>query len=397
MRKVYRNASILTGSDLKMLEEAYLIVEDEVITEIGSINALKDGMDMQGCILVPAFVNAHTHIGDFIAKEAGVGLPTCKAVSPPHGLKYRYLKELSQEELRKNLLDAVKEMWAYGITAFADFREGGRRGVTALLDALKGQPVKAVIFGEPDWSSSKINYPEEAQRFLDLADGVGIGDVAGFSEEELVGLERLLAGKGKKLAVHAAETPEAQEECRRGWGVSEVKRILPYHPNIFIHMTNPAPEDLEKVAETQTPVVCCTRTNCILADGIPPLARMIELGIPLALGTDNFMFSSPDMFREMDWFSRIARAQSRKADAVSPKHVLSIATMGGAFALGLEKKLGSLESGKVASFISLDTRTINFKNVRDYYSAIVHRATPSDINLVVSFGKEVYKAHEDIS
>jgi len=99
----------------------------------------------------------------------------------------------------------------------------------------------------------------------------------------------------------------------------------------------------------------------------------------------------------MDWFSRIARAQSRKADAVSPKHVLSIATMGGAFALGLEKKLGSLESGKVASFISLDTRTINFKNVRDYYSAIVHRATPSDINLVVSFGREVYKAHEDIS
>ena len=112
----------------------------------------------------------------------------------------------------------------------------------------------------------------------------------------------------------------------------------------------------------------------------------------LALGTDNLMFSSPDMFREMDWFSRLARGQSGQADIISSKEVLSIATLGGARALGLEDRLGSLEAGKAASFIVLNTGSLALRNCRNLYSAAVHRASPADILLIVSWGREVFQA-----
>ena len=199
----------------------------------------------------------------------------------------------------------------------------------------------------------------------------------------------ILAEADSLLAVHTAETCEAQDACLSSWGCSEVVRILEYGPSLLVHLTNPVSGDLEAIRQAGVPVVCCARTNAIIADGLPPIADLITSGIPLALGTDNMMLSSPNMFREMDWFSRLARAQHRQADVVSSRDVLSIATLGGARALGIEGELGSLEQGKVASFIAVDSTSMNLRGVRDIHAAIVHRAGPQDIRMVVSQGVDV--------
>ncbi|MEW5817768.1 MAG: amidohydrolase family protein [Spirochaetota bacterium] len=152
---VFKNATLLEGTALKVREDAYLVVEDDRIAAIGS-GRIPEGLDLGGALVFPAFVNAHTHISDSIAKEAGVGLPTERAVSPPDGLKYRYLKQLSARELRQSLADSMREMWANGITAFGDFREGGWEGLAALKEVLEGKPIKAVIFAEPGSAASFI-------------------------------------------------------------------------------------------------------------------------------------------------------------------------------------------------------------------------------------------------
>ena len=84
-RVIYRNATLLKGPDLKVREEAYLVVETDQIIDIGT-TPLSEGIDLCGALVIPAFIDAHTHIGDGIAKEAGVGLSTEEAVSPPDGL-----------------------------------------------------------------------------------------------------------------------------------------------------------------------------------------------------------------------------------------------------------------------------------------------------------------------
>jgi len=147
--------------------------------------------------------------------------------------------------------------------------------------------------------------------------------------------------------------------------------------------------DFDAVAKAGTPIVCCSRTNALLADGLPPIDRYHTLGIPLAMGTDNMMFTSPDMFREMDWFSRSARAASRRADAIDSRSVIRYATAGGARALGLHEDLGSLEPGKAACFVALDARSINLRGTHNVHDAIVHRAGLQDIVSVVAWGSEV--------
>ena len=224
---------------------------------------------------------------------------------------------------------------------------------------------------------------------LPTVNGIGIGDIALFDDAQLATLRRSLGEK--MLAVHVAETREAQRGCRRRWGKTEVERVLEHGADLLVHLTNPSRGDLELVARARVPVVCCARTNCILGDGVPPVYELVRREVPLALGTDNVMFTGPDMFREMDWFSRLLRGQSRRADAISPREVLSIATLGGARALGLEGQLGTLEPGKWASFVAVDFSTLNLRTSRDIHAALVHRAGLEDVALVVLRGREVFR------
>ena len=91
------------------------------------------------------------------------------------------------------------------------------------------------------------------------------------------------------------------------------------------------------------------------------------------------MFNSPDMLREMDFASRLARGREQDAAALEPRRLLEAATLNGARALHLEKELGSLAPGKEASFIAFDLHSPNLRYQQDVISALVHRATPADI------------------
>ncbi len=389
MVTIYKNATILAGPELRMMERAAIVLDGAYIAEIRDDSSVR-GVDLNGAIVFPCFVNAHTHIGDYGAKDLAVGLPTVKAVSPPDSVKYRYLQSLTPEESVESMRCGAREMLAAGIAAFGDFREGGVKGAELLKDAVQGLPIKAVIFAEPtaeprDWYA----YLQETAALGEAADGLGIGDITLFTDEQLTVLKGALETHSAKLAVHIAETREAQRASKERWGASEVTRILEVTPDLLVHMTNADPDDIAATAADGVPVVCCPRTNCILGDGIPPLYQLWRAGVPLSLGTDNFMFTSPNMFREMDYFSRIVRGQSNRPDAIEARAVLSMATLGGARALGIDDEYGSLEPGKIASFIVLDPRSPNLRSVRDVYSAIVHRAGLADIRLVVAHGREL--------
>ncbi len=393
-RTIYGNATVLAGPKLNAVENAHITVVDGFIEEIG-VGSVAEAIDLRGAIVSPSFVDAHTHIADSGMKDAVIGLPTMKAVSPPDGLKYRYLQEMSLDELERVLKQAIGELLANGISAFADFREGGAAGVKVLRRVVSEHPIQAVILGDSVLAPWDTGYLSEIEEVASHADGIGIGDIARYSATQLDEIGSVLARTSSLLAVHSAETREAQEACQSSWGCSEVARVLDYAPDFLVHLTNPIDGDLEAIRSAGVPIVCCPRTNAIIADGLPPIADLIAHGIPLALGTDNMMLSSPDMFREMDWFSRLARGQSRRANIISSREVLSIATLGGARALGFEEELGTLEVGKAASFVALNLKSRNLCGVKDLYSAIVHRAGPQDIVSVVSQGICVRSGREE--
>lgn len=403
-RTIYRNASLLIGPELDYSETGYLVVEDGRISEMSGGNhapALStggfstEGIDGSGRLIIPSFINAHVHLGDSVCKDAAVGLPTIDAVSPPGGLKYRELAAVSPPRLEEELDSALRELLYSGIAGFCDFREGGAAGAAVLIKLLQDSPLRGIIIGEPLWKagvSTSEQYLNAVDELLPAVDGIGLGDIAEFDDDALQTLSKKTKAAKRRIAVHAAETKAAQELCVSRWGRPEIERLLmdkiiDAGSGLLVHVTNPTVQELKLIKGGNVPLVLCVRTNAVLADGIPPLRQLFNADVPVGLGTDNMMFTSPDMFREMDFVSRLARVHGEDADAVEPKAVLKAATIGGARVLGLSGELGSLEPGKGAYFLGINMKSRNLKNSRDPFSMLVHRAAPGDIDFITAAGK----------
>ncbi|PSP63030.1 nucleoside deaminase [Halobacteriales archaeon QH_7_66_37] len=122
-------------------------IEGRIVVEDGRIEAIEESDARSDDIILPAFVNAHTHVGDSIAKEAGEGLTLEELVAPPDGLKHRLLAEADRSELVDAMAETLSFMEANGTAAFIEFREGGVEGIEAIEEALRGVDVESVVLG----------------------------------------------------------------------------------------------------------------------------------------------------------------------------------------------------------------------------------------------------------
>ncbi|WP_308574257.1 amidohydrolase family protein, partial [uncultured Methanosphaera sp.] len=145
-----KNGLVLTGFNLEPKKTNIVIDDDGTIIKISPHYQEGEIIDATGCIVMPAFINAHTHIGDAIAKDVGDGLPIDELVAPPNGLKHQKLKEATDQQLIDAMHDAAKEMVLNGISTFIDFREGGLKGIELLKKAVYDLPINACILGRSD-------------------------------------------------------------------------------------------------------------------------------------------------------------------------------------------------------------------------------------------------------
>ena len=140
-----------------------------------------------------------------------------------------------------------------------------------------------------------------------------------------------------------------------------------------VHMTQVAPEDLELLARNQIQVLHCPSSNMKLAAGFCPVRTLGEAGINVALGTDGAASNNAlDLFAEMRLAALLAKGSSGDPTALSAHAAVRMATLGGAEALGLAERIGSLEPGKDADMIAVDMRRIACAPVYDAHSALVY-------------------------
>jgi cytosine/adenosine deaminase-related metal-dependent hydrolase len=151
-------------------------------------------------------------------------------------------------------------------------------------------------------------------------------------------------------------------------------------------MTYASKSDLCAVAKKTRGIVICPRANSSLAEGIPDIELMQKAGCTIALGTDNVMINSPDMFREMDFIWKATMGIHKKR--IDPKEILKMATVNGGKIL--KKDIGVIETGKIADCIFLDKHALDLEPMHNPYASIVHRASESAIKAVMIGGKIVY-------
>ena len=401
-----KNAAIVAGPDMEFVQKGFIEIEGNCISGIGegAGGSAEHEMDCEGLIAVPGFVDAHTHVGDSVAKDAGVGLPIAEVVSPTRGLKHRILRSTSNAELVATMRESLGDMIRSGVTTFADFREGGVRGAKLLLEAAQGLLIRTVIlarlsevpFTSDELTCNTARLPdqaiEEVREVLLIAHGISSSSANDLTDPAMQQMCDLARRSGKLRAIHVAEARESIEKSRRRTGMTDVERVVKYFdPDFLVHMTNASDEDIDLVARNRIPVVSCARANSILGVGFPPLVRMTRAGLRVALGTDNVMLSPPDMFREMDYVARMVRAMERNPSGPKPGDVLKMVTINGAKTLGMDKEIGSIEVGKAADILLVDGRDLNLRRSRDPVSSLVLRAGVQNVRAVFVGGKLAYE------
>jgi len=267
------------GSEGLKFVPGYIGFGDGVIKEVGK-GQKKDAL-AKGLIL-PSLTNAHTHLGDSCLRaslrkykgERSVPALFC----PPHGFKHRHLAKTPSSKLESGMRAALREMARCGVARYCDFREGGVKGLRALGAARKGAAVKGLALGRP----AGLGYDrDETDSILEMADGIAVSAISDWEYPELQKLAAHTKRSRRIFALHASEIIR-----------EDIDLVLDLKPDFLVHMVQASDFDLERVASEGIPIVVCPRANSFF--GLRPrIGRMLGFGIPVALGTDNAMISSP--------------------------------------------------------------------------------------------------------
>ena len=139
--------------------------------------------------------------------------------------------------------------------------------------------------------------------------------------------------------------------------------------------------EIERLAECGAHVVHCPESNLKLASGFCPVARLLEAGVNVALGTDGAASNNDlDMIQEMRTASLVAKAVAGDATAVPAHRAIAMATIAGARALGKDEVIGSLVPGKAADLIAVDLAAIESQPVYDPASQVAFSASRRQVS-----------------
>ena len=389
---ILKNISILYGTELKYIESTDVQIKNGNFKKISKkISSKEKSIDCSNLLLIPGFINSHTHIADSIGKDLSIDADVDSKIHPMIGLKQKLLKETPKKSLSKYMKNSAKSMIKKGITTFIDFREGGLDGILLLKSALDNLPIRCIILGRIEHYNTKNeikqNMPlpkehiKQLTQLLKNCDGIGI---SGTNENSNSNLQSY--AKTKKIrAIHAAETKDSVNTSKKLTAKSEIQRAMLLKPSFLIHMTFATKNDLKLVAKNTRGIVICPRANSSLAEGIPDISLMQKFGCNITIGTDNVMINSPDIFREMDYLWKVTMGMSQSR--FDPRQILKMATVNAGKMLN--QKIGCIKENYFADCLFINKNSLDLEPMNNVYASIVHRASENSINAVMIGGKIV--------
>lgn len=398
-----KDAAVLIGTELEFHKSTNISVVDGRIIEIGAARRTAGQKVLSGkeILVMPGLVNAHVHLNDAPLKDAGAGRRFEDVIHPVTGLKVTGLRSLTIRERVQRMSNALEEMVRSGITQAVDFHEDDISIIEELRQFSSNSAILTVLgrpsryFGTEEIISNtgfeerEMRMFRKAQQKLDGISLSGANEYSNRAMEQINGVRKGITG------VHAAESANAAKRSVRITGKTEVERLSAcLKPDFLVHMTRATESDIAIAASSRLGIVCCPRSNAILGVGIPPVSRLMDAGLEVALGTDNLMVNSPDIFREMDFAARITRGSVLDPSAIPGRETLKMATVNGTRIFGSSNEPAGIVEGARADMAIINMRGSSLSGTRDIYSAIVHRAGPVDVLGTMKSGRLLYRRKE---
>lgn len=335
----YVSGEILT---INGFQKGYLGFEKGVIFEAsGGTAPLKP---ICKGLIIPSFVNAHTHIGDSFIRKKNIKLPRKveELVAPPYGLKHRLLKDASENEVINGMKESLDEMLKTGVTCFCDFRENGILGIKLLKKSIENISISSLILSRPE----QLRYDKDEVEFLlKNSDGIGVSSIFDWEYSELEKLAIHAKKRSKMFALHASERVR-----------EDIDLILDLKPDFLVHMICATESDLVRVKESGIPIVLCPRSNAFF--GLKPnIELMKEVRVEITIGTDNAMLNTPSVLDEVKYLKNLS-------NEFSTEELLYMITYSSRKALNLDYNI--LGPNSPADFVVLDGKNLKTLYISAY-------------------------------
>ncbi len=315
-------------------ERGYLGFEKKLIIERGKGNPPKKPI-CKG-LIVPSFVNAHTHIGDSFINQKEIDLPKNieDLVAPPNGLKHKLLKEVSDKDIIQGMEKSIEIMIKNGTKYFCDFRENGILGISQIKAALHLWKISCILLSRPE----SLKYDKnELDLLLKNSNGIALSSISDWEYSEITKVVKHTKYKKKIFALHGSERIR-----------EDIDGILDLKPNFLVHMIKASESDLTRVKDMNIPIVLCPRANSYF--GLKPNYKLLKkLKVDLLLGTDNAMLNFPVILDEINYITSISKE-------FSTMELLYMTTYGARKALNLDCDI--LGPNSKADFVVLNKKSL---------------------------------------
>ncbi|MBW1614223.1 MAG: amidohydrolase [Deltaproteobacteria bacterium] len=390
------------------VDDARVVISGDKIKEVSvshnnSLPETNEIVYAKDAIILPGLINTHCHSPMALFRGMADDLPLKSWLYEhifPAEAKY-----ISPDTVYWASLLASVEMIASGTTTCID----GYFFADEIVKALHKSGMRALVaqgvidFPAPGVPDSKKNLDVASaflQRWMHFSDriipGIFCHSPLTCSEKTLLRARDISTQFDFPLQIHLSETREEVGEIKQKSSLRPVFYLdelgLLNRHLIAAHAIYLNEEEIDLLAEKKVKIAHCPESNMKLGSGVAPIAQMLEKGIAVSIGTDGCASNNNlDLFAEMDTTAKLAKVANLDPAIIDARTVLAMATIGGARAIGLENRIGTIEPGKKADIIIVDAHSPHMTPMYNPYSQLVCSATGGDVRDVIINGNMVYR------
>jgi 5-methylthioadenosine/S-adenosylhomocysteine deaminase len=397
------NGFVLTmNGNGDVIQNGTVVIKGDMIAAVGNTNEFSawkasQTIDAAGGIIMPGLVNTHTHAAMTSFRGIADDLPLMtwldEHIFPAES-------RLNDKKVYNGTLLACAEMIMSGTTCFCDmylFED-------AVAEAAKDAGMRAVV-GEVLYDFDSPNYGpidqgfEYTQRLIDkwkddplITPAVEPHSPYLCAPELLQKAFSISQSNDVPMVIHLSEAQSEVQGIKQKYNRTPVNHLAELGvlgANVVAcHCVVLSKDDINLLRRFDVKVSHCPESNMKLASGIAPIPELLDQEVCVGLGTDGCASNNNlDLFLEMDTAAKLHKVNTLDPTVLDAPTVFRMATLQGAKALGIDKRVGSLEPGKKADVIVIDTRKPHLTPMYNPISHVVYAARGSDVSTSIINGR----------